>query len=548
MGTVRALASVLLAMVGFMHVYAEGTAREAANVTAAEKATVPQPPLAHREDPGEGDEAQIEAFIRSNGTGTGKNSAPVVQPPLANLSLVADGAVPVEPPPKHIDPDEPVPAPHVAAHGPVGVRDEGEQADGVHNAGRDQDAGRDAENEVEGPLGAENNRDAVRTDARAPEAWVAESKELKREIERLRETEAETRKTVEDLIQDNDMLRDEAALGAESSKDRENAVRKELTASLDEQRKAFEELLEEKKLLASILRDEQNTLRDLQERIQNPDLGLWIKRRTERAAILLENPETDAMAYYAKQYMQPKIKKMRHRLDILERRVERTVDHLLPAQYGGVVALLLSFALVGFPIVVSGYAMLSLTKTVSLRQYVLIGNVFCMAFAFGLCAAEVMLWQDPLQTLYEASENMFMMMQIALALVYPAFLVLIAMTVLKARDDEDMFVFGCELVFYFMVAINYHSHVWKPAMLGRNIQSTGMMYVVYLVDFMAMTALTVSSSRVSTMARLPPPVTESAGAGSLGDRLGSPAGMQGAVSRLTGGLVGSGGGAAGKDE
>eukprot|EP00177_Eucheuma_denticulatum_P007515 GFKZ01013675.1.p1 GENE.GFKZ01013675.1~~GFKZ01013675.1.p1 ORF type:complete len:597 (-),score=137.78 GFKZ01013675.1:863-2653(-) len=272
--------------------------------------------------------------------------------------------------------------------------------------------------------------------------------------------------------------------------------KEELTEAIEERKRAFEELFEEKQVLGQILREEQQTLHQLQDKIRHPDLGLWIKQRAERAAILMETPETDAMKFYARKYMAPEVTKMRNRLTLLERKVERGVDHLLPAQYGSVVALLLTVGLVGFPVFVTMSTVVTLTKSVSLRQYVLLGNVFLTAFSGGLCIAGVLLRQDPLQTLYEASENMFMMLQLATAIAFPAFIGVIACAVVKARDREDLFVFGCELVFYVLVGLNYRARVWRPAMLGQNIETSRMMYLVYVIDFLSMTALTVSSAKL----------------------------------------------------
>lgn len=271
--------------------------------------------------------------------------------------------------------------------------------------------------------------------------------------------------------------------------------KEDMTNTIEEQRKAFDELLEEKQLLTQLLSDEQKTLTELQEKIQHPDLGLWVRQRAQRATILVDTPETDAVKYYAKKYMAPKVTKMRNRLHLLEKRVERTVDHLLPAKYGWFVAILLCVGLVGFPVFVTMSTVVSVTKSVSLRQYVLLGNVFLTAFSAGVCIAGVILQQDPLQTLYEASESVFIMLQLATAIAFPVFLAVIAFTVLKARDRLDMFVFGCEFVFYSLVAMNYRSRVWRPAMLGQNIETGTMMYVVYVMDFMSMTALTISSAR-----------------------------------------------------
>lgn len=333
----------------------------------------------------------------------------------------------------------------------------------------------------------------------------------------------------------------------EEAKLRHRVEKEELTATIEERKRAFDELYEEKQVLGQILSEEQKTLHELQEKIQHPDLGLWIRQRAERAAILVETPETDAMKFYAHKYMAPKVTKMRHRLEVLERRVEKSVDHLLPAKYGSVVALLLCIGLIGFPLFVTFSTVWSVTKSVSLRQYVLLGNVFLTAFSSGLCIAGIILQQDPLQTLYEASESMFVMMQLAAAVTFPIFVGVIFCAVLKSRDQEDGFVFGCELVFYILVGLNYRTRVWRPAMLGETIETSRMMYVVYVIDFLSMTALTISSAKMER-SRLPT-VADEGESGKVGPTLAERSGLAALGSGLVKAARGSSNsGTVGKEE
>lgn len=322
-----------------------------------------------------------------------------------------------------------------------------------------------------------------------------EVERLKKEIEKMRAEKKNADQFVREQKLENKKLRESFSKSVDEAKVERNGEMEEMKATIEEQKRAFEELLEEKRLLSRMLSDEQRKLNELQEKIQHPDLGLWVRQRAERAAILMESPETDAIKYYAQKYMAPKVTKMKHKLQMLESRVERSVDHLLPAKYGWFVAMLLSIGLIGFPVFVTVSTAVSVTKSFSLRQHVLVGNVFLAAFAAGLCIAGVVLRQDPLQTLYEASGSLFIMLQLGMAVAYPAFVIVILCAVLRARDRVDVLVFGCEAVFYAVIGINYRSRVWRGAMLGEHIDTGPMMYVVYLVDFVAMMALTISSSR-----------------------------------------------------
>lgn len=357
------------------------------------------------------------------------------------------------------------------------------------------------------PRPYEPTNDAVEKERRAAEARAeASRKELeasRRELEALQAKFSVLKRSLDSEKDEVQAVRLELSRSRESSdrtleveRQEHKSKREELTTAIEERKRAFDELYEEKQVLGQILNEEQKALHELQEKIQHPDLGLWIRQRAERAAILVETPETDAMKFYARKYMAPKVTKMRHRLALLEKRVEKSVDHLLPSQYGSVVAFLLSIGLIGFPVFVTMSTVVSVTKSVSLRQYVLLGNVFLTAFSSGLCIAGLMLQQDPLQTLYEASESLFVILQLAAAIVFPIFVGVIFCAVLKARDQEDLFVFGCELVFYILVGLNYRARVWRPAMLGQNIETSRMMYVVYVIDFLSMTALTISSAKL----------------------------------------------------
>lgn len=328
----------------------------------------------------------------------------------------------------------------------------------------------------------------------------------------------------------------------DSAQNEQKSETEELTTTILEQKRAFDELFEEKTLLSQMLGDEQKTLRELQKKIQHPDLALWMRQRAERVAVFVDTPETDAVKYYARKYMAPNVTKMKSKLQLLEKRVERTVDHLLPARYGGMVALLLCIGLIGFPVFVTMSSVVSVSKMVSLRQYVLLGNVFLTAFSGGLCIAGLLLRQDPLQTLYEASESMFILLQLMTAIAFPLFLGVIGCAVMKARDGLDMFVFGCEFVFYSLLAMNYRSRVWRPAMLGQNIETSGMMYIVYVMDFLSMTALTISSARTEKYGR---GLERDAELGVVGKSVGLGTGLQ--LSRSAGAL-GSLGGGSGKEE
>lgn len=282
----------------------------------------------------------------------------------------------------------------------------------------------------------------------------------------------------------------------EEARNERNEEVEEMRLTIIEQKRAFDELFREKQLISKVLADEQRSLKELHEKIQHPDLAVWLRQRAERASLLMESPETDAMKYYAQKYMAPRVDKLRHRLEMVEKRIEHTVDHLLPEKYGWFVATLVSVFIVGFPVFVVMSTVVTVSTSMSLKQCVLLGNVFLTAMTMALCIVGIVLRQDPLQTLYEGSKQLFILIQLAIAMTFPCFVFTLLMTTLRVHDRLEKIVFGCQLVFYILTGLNYHSHVWRPAMLDENIQTTRMMYVVFLMNFMSMTVLTISVARV----------------------------------------------------
>lgn len=226
----------------------------------------------------------------------------------------------------------------------------------------------------------------------------------------------------------------------------EDAVRagkslcEDMKFELGEQKKAFEQLLKEKNLLAKTIKDEETALFALQEKVQHPELTQWIKARAARFSEHFENPETDAVAYYARRYVQPQVFKARNRISALEGRLEKTVDVVLPAKYGSFVALILALIVVVVPIFVTLSAITSITKAISMRQHVLICNLCITSFVIVLAFCGLVLQADPLKTLYNASDSGFIFLQFCLVALFMASLAMLARALYFARDDRDLIV------------------------------------------------------------------------------------------------------------
>lgn len=290
---------------------------------------------------------------------------------------------------------------------------------------------------------------------------------------------------------------DMTELHIQMNRDAETGEKKPATKGgkqeVEELRRAFSELLKEKRELTQVVREDQKHLEELQKKIQNPTLGEWLRKRAIRGAQLLDVPEAEALGYYAKLYMKPKLGKARDGLFALEKQVEAGVDSVIPAKYGTQIAILLTAALVGFPTLIVFKLAIRLSRTLSIAQYVLLINVFLSALTTGLIIARLLLGQDPLQTLYESAEHLFMATQLLLCFFYVGFMILLMISVFRYRSRKRL-IFILEFVFYWLIGSNYRRRVWQPVMLGEVIHSNFIMYSIYLVDFVCMTLLTIRAA------------------------------------------------------
>jgi hypothetical protein len=264
-------------------------------------------------------------------------------------------------------------------------------------------------------------------------------------------------------------------------------------AKFHEQSRAFDELLKEKSRLTKMLKEEHARLEEYQRKANSPELGEWLRLRSARLQAYFENPETDAVSYYAKRFVESELSAAQDGLSSLESKLERTVDALLPTRYSSFVAVALTFLITAFPIAVTTRYMHTLSRSISLRQYVFLGNLFLASFAIGVGVLGLVLRQDPLVTLYDSAENMFIFLQLGLAIVYVGILFLLGLTLRGLWHDRAAVVFGSELVFYLAVGYHYHGRIWGPTMLGRPLGTSPALYVMYVVDFCAMVALTIST-------------------------------------------------------
>lgn len=235
----------------------------------------------------------------------------------------------------------------------------------------------------------------------------------------------------------------------------QRSICEDVQFELREQRQAFEQVLKEKNLLGKTVKDEEAALFALQEKVQHPEFKQWLKNRAARFSEHFENSETDAVAYYARRFVEPQVFKARNRISALEGRLEKTVDVVLPAKYGSFVALILALIVVVVPIFVTLSAITSITKAISMRQHVLICNLCISSFVIALAVCGLVLQADPLKTLYNASESGFIFLQFCLVVLFMTSLFMLGRALYNARDDRDMIVFGSQLIFYVLVGVSH---------------------------------------------------------------------------------------------
>lgn len=243
----------------------------------------------------------------------------------------------------------------------------------------------------------------------------------------------------------------------------------------------------------ALLIEERATLKALESRVDHPELTSWIVNRATRLSSLFNTDETEAAAKYAKRLIAPEVEFAKSKLSDLEHRVEQSVDAVVPSRYGHVVALTIAAIIIAFPTCVTLVAMSSIHKAISIRQHVLLCNVFLAALvaAVGFCG--VILREDPLEALHVTSDSAFFAVHLFLFAFCSMVLAMLCRALYFRRDERDLIVFGSQIFFFMVICHNYNSRVLKPALLGYAIDVNPLMYIVYLLDFSVMTLLTVST-------------------------------------------------------
>lgn len=244
----------------------------------------------------------------------------------------------------------------------------------------------------------------------------------------------------------------------------------------------------------TMLKEEHATLVALEARVDHPELTSWIVNRAGRLSSIFNTDETDAAAGYAKRLIGPEVSFAKSKLSDLEDRVERSVDTVVPSQFGHVVALAIAGITIGFPTLVTLAAMASIHKAISVRQHVLLCNVFATALvaAVGFCG--IILREDPLEALHVSSDSGFFAVHFILVGFCAGLMAMLVRALYQNyRNERDMIVFGSQILFFLVICYNYNSRVLKPALLGYTIDANPLMYIVYLLDFSAMTLLTMST-------------------------------------------------------
>eukprot|EP00172_Hildenbrandia_rubra_P001090 Plantae.Rhodophyta-Hildenbrandia_rubra.ctg16527.p1 GENE.Plantae.Rhodophyta-Hildenbrandia_rubra.ctg16527~~Plantae.Rhodophyta-Hildenbrandia_rubra.ctg16527.p1 ORF type:complete len:654 (+),score=148.09 Plantae.Rhodophyta-Hildenbrandia_rubra.ctg16527:3177-5138(+) len=254
-------------------------------------------------------------------------------------------------------------------------------------------------------------------------------------------------------------------------------------------------VLRQSQMLKDMLEEDEKMLKELKKKADNPDIKLWLGKRVKKVTKYLDNPETEAVADFAKRYFAGGVHKGSSKFSEVERKVEKGIGKMIPAKYGSLVGSVLTLILVGLPVGLISYAFCSFTTLISTRQYILLGNCFFTLFTIGLCAIGLLLWDDPLQTLYFLSRGNFVGINFIVGIIFSLFCLFIMRAIATAKSDQERITFGSELFIYAVVGVHYHVNVWQPAMLDNPIRTSYVTYILYLLLFCTAIVFTVTIAK-----------------------------------------------------
>jgi hypothetical protein len=227
----------------------------------------------------------------------------------------------------------------------------------------------------------------------------------------------------------------------ETSRKGGKAIMSDLEKERKVERKLREKLEKDEQMLGKL----EDALSSAKRAASDPALSQWIRRRVESLAILIQDePAAQALG----RVVGAAVDDTRNSVMSLELEVEHRVHNKGIAILACVLVALLPFLVVR-------WALSRVTKALSYRQHVLIGNLFNFILLLSLIAATVLLQSDPMVTVRKFSPHYFVIVQAFFVVQWPIMLFLIIHTVLSSSARQDRVGYTIQLC----VMISIMSHV-----------------------------------------------------------------------------------------
>lgn len=327
-----------------------------------------------------------------------------------------------------------------------------------------------------------------------PGKWKATESRLKAEVENLQKS----------LVAKDHMLKEaqKEAIGIREAFNGARADMKSLKRALQFEKKKEAKLLQsyEKEHVkygetTERLKELETKLDETIDRAENPEITKWLTRRAEDVGLLLDSPRTGQILGESVSSM---LTSSSDTIHSLESSLESNLSAMVAeTPYSEAAAVVFSYLLILMPVAFIVYVMKRLTKSISIRQYILLGHLFNIGLVCACLLLSLIFGEDPFSSMRRASNRKAVILMVFLALQCPVFLLLTFWASFTGSTLKEKIYFAVQAFFYTLVAINYRARVWKPVMSGD--ASTGMMsvygYSVYMVAIALMIYFTVAAAK-----------------------------------------------------
>jgi hypothetical protein len=261
---------------------------------------------------------------------------------------------------------------------------------------------------------------------------------------------------------------------------------KAMLADLEKERKIEKDLREKLEKDEEMLTKLENALNSAEHAASDPALSQWIRRRVESLAVLIQDePSAKALGRVVGEVVED----TRDSVYLLESEVEQRVRNKS-------LAILACFLVVLLPALVVRWALSRVTKALSYRQHVLIGNLFNFILLSSLIAAIVLFGNDPMVTIRKLSPHNFIIVQAFFVVQWPVMIFLLVHTCLTSTSNQDRMRYLVQLVVFIsiivhVVVVSRMNVLFSASKLESNLVN----YVVYNIGVAIMLGMTLTGPR-----------------------------------------------------